>query len=478
MARLEVRIAALALSVAAPSSALAQGVVIDHKEIGCVVVGQYPKMSACFTPASHVKKPRVYFRPETVTSWYYVEMTSDAPCFSGVLLRPSKALIDKKIFYYLDVQTEGSRTPEYAPVVVASEEDCKSRLPIAPVSATGPAAVYPSLPPGFLTGAGVSTGVVAGGVAAAGLVTGGVFLLKDDGGPSASTPSTLPVTSPPTTGPTTTAPPATVPAPGALVVACQATPRNGAAPLRVDFATFANGGTGFYAFEWAFGDGAGSTNPNPAHTFVTAGVFNATVLVHSGAQTAACSRAITVAPPPTTPPTTLPATFKLDVSQKGSGTGLVTGPGITCPLDCTETYPAGTVVNLIATPSSTRGATVFKDWAGDCSGTVNPCVLIMTADKNVTAQFELLRSLNLVAGANSVVAGSVTSSPAGTPPLTCAWTGALPPCLASATFINGTTVRLTVITGGTTVWAGCTTTAGPTCDVLMDANKSVSVDTR
>ncbi len=196
---------ALGLAVLTPAGAVAQGVAIDHDEIGCIVAGKYPKMNACFAPSSLVKKARVYFRPETLTTWYYVEMTSDAPCFSGVLLKPSKALVDKKIFYYVDVQGGGTgRTPEYGPVVRASEEECRDRLPIAPVSATGPAAVYPSLPAGFVGGGGVSTGVVAGGVAAAAVVAGGAVLLADDDGPAATTPATVPATNPPVTTPVTT----------------------------------------------------------------------------------------------------------------------------------------------------------------------------------------------------------------------------------------------------------------------------------
>ena len=65
----------------------------------------------------------------------------------------------------------------------------------------------------------------------------------------------------------------------------------------------------------------------------------------------------------------------------------MTGPGIDCPLkvDCTETYLAGTVVNLLATPG---GFSFFSQWTGDCTGTVNPCVLTMDADKVVVAQFD------------------------------------------------------------------------------------------
>ena len=354
-------------------------------------------MNACFSPASQVGKARVYFRPETLSTWYYVEMTSDAPCFAGVLLRPSKSLIDKKIFYYVDVQGEGAgRTPEYAPIVVGSEEECRKKLPVAPVSATGPAAIFPSMPAGFV-GAGTSTGVIAGGVAAAAVVAGRrgpadqgrrQHVGHDPGHRSGhQSPRHHAADHDHDRAEPPDQPRHHLPG----------HPRSGQAPLRVDFATFANGATGSYEFEWTFGDGASSNNPNPSHTFVTAGVFNSTVRVLSGDQIASCSRPITVTPPPTPGPGPSPspsaspspsplrprlrlrlrlrrrprrrprprrprrprlrppATFTLQVTKGGSGSGVVTGPGITClGLDCTETYPSGTVVNLLATPQSPR----------------------------------------------------------------------------------------------------------------------------
>jgi hypothetical protein len=65
----------LALSAAplarAQAPAAASGVEIDHKAVGCIVVGKYPKMNACFTPAAQLARGRVYFRPEGTPSWYY-----------------------------------------------------------------------------------------------------------------------------------------------------------------------------------------------------------------------------------------------------------------------------------------------------------------------------------------------------------------------------------------------------------------------
>jgi len=51
-----------ALLLASAGVAGAQGLAIDHNQVGCFVAGQYPKLQACFAPAGDVKQARVYFR--------------------------------------------------------------------------------------------------------------------------------------------------------------------------------------------------------------------------------------------------------------------------------------------------------------------------------------------------------------------------------------------------------------------------------
>ncbi len=269
-----------------------------------------------------------------------------------------------------------------------------------------------------------------------------------------------------------------------LVVACEATPRSGEAPLRVEFATFPSGGTGTYEFLWTFGDGESSPNPNPAHTFLTDGVFDSTVRVVSGEQTATCSRPITVGPLATPAPPTLPSpstppspiTFKLQVVVVGSGTGVVTSvpAGIDCPGDCDEMFAPGTVVTLTATPAGSPPSS-FTGWTGHCTGT-GPCVVTMDSNRNVVAHFERAWTLTVQAGANSDVAGSVTSNPGG---ITCSW-APLVPCTDTGPFVNGTTVTLTVATSGLTiVWGGaCLGTTGAVCNVTITADTLVTIDTR
>ncbi len=93
-----------ALLALGPARVWAQAVEIDHKAVGCIVVGKYPKMSSCFTASSGLARSRVYFRPEGVPSWYYVEMKSDQPCYTGILPGPGKKLVGKTIEYYVEAQ--------------------------------------------------------------------------------------------------------------------------------------------------------------------------------------------------------------------------------------------------------------------------------------------------------------------------------------------------------------------------------------
>ena len=464
--------AAVAVGLLGPLPARAQEVGIAHDEVKCIVAGRFPKMGACFTPASAVGKARVYFRPETLSSWFYVDMAKDAACHAGVLPKPSRKLIDKKILYYLDVQGQGTaRTQEYAPVVVEREEDCKN-LPAAPAAATGPAAVYPTVPAGF-AGAGVSGAVIGAGVAGI-LITGGGAVLPagDDERPTVTPPTVPPVTNPPATPPPTPGPSATPPPLSPLVVACEAFPRTGEAPLRVQFATFPTGGNGTYEYLWSFGDGNVSPNPNPAHTYLDDGEYDATVRVTSGDQVFLCTRRITVAripePSPSASPT--PSAFRLQVQVVGGG-GNVTGPGINCPTDCEEVFPAGTVVTLTANPTTTPPA-VFDEWQGHCTGT-GPCVVTMDTNRNVVAHFDRVWTLTVQAGANSDIGGTVTSTPGG---ISCTWP---PGCSSTASYLNNTTVTLSVTTSGATIlWGGaCAGATGAACTLVMDADKVVTLDT-
>lgn len=158
----------------------------------------------------------------------------------------------------------------------------------------------------------------------------------------------------------------------AFAVGAFAVPDAGDPPLAVQWTAVVRGGTSPYSFQWDFGDGSpGSTLSNPAHDYATAGVYLATVTV-TDATVAQVSAAAVV------------RVGQRTLTVTVSGTGTVSGPGISCPGDCVEDYTSGTAVTLTATPDP---GWQFKSWSGACAGQGNPCRVTMNADLSATAAF-------------------------------------------------------------------------------------------
>jgi len=76
--------------------------------------------------------------------------------------------------------------------------------------------------------------------------------------------------------------------------------------------------------------------------------------------------------------------YTLTVLTIGIGTGTVTGNGISCPSDCTESVASGTSITLTAVPAS--GST-FALWEFCDSANGTTCIMSMTANKKVYASF-------------------------------------------------------------------------------------------
>ena len=76
-------------------------------------------------------------------------------------------------------------------------------------------------------------------------------------------------------------------------------------------------------------------------------------------------------------------TFTLTVSKAGSGEGTVTGTGISCGADCSETFNSGASVNLTAV--SDPGSTL-TGWSG-CDSLAASCTVTMNVNRTVTAKF-------------------------------------------------------------------------------------------
>ena len=81
----------------------------------------------------------------------------------------------------------------------------------------------------------------------------------------------------------------------------------------------------------------------------------------------------------------------LTVTTSGEGGILISPPGTLCTGTCTETYPAGTTVQL--TPS-TAGCYRLASFSGACSGP-EPCSLELDGDALVSAEFEAGASLSV-----------------------------------------------------------------------------------
>ena len=339
----------LAVLVCTAAAARPEAVAIDHKAVGCIVVGKYPRMNACFSPAASLARSRVYFRPEGVPSWYYVDMKSDQPCFTGTLPKPGKKLVGKKIEYYVEAQNkafEPARTAEFDPIVVKSAQECKKNVPVAPFLNNATVAVFPSVPAGFV-GGGIGTaavvGIVGAGAAAAG--TAAVVASNNDDtttttiAAGVNTTTTIAVTTTTTTTTTTTVP-STNHAPFA-VLATNPDPPQGQGPLTVtfDLCKSSDSDKDPLNFFFDFGDGAKSSGScNVSHTYsasfrAAANVgaldrsYTAEACVVDPGNLSACRTRNVVATSPPPPPTTLPAcpTPTVTLGNPPNGTTFCTG---------------------------------------------------------------------------------------------------------------------------------------------------------
>jgi hypothetical protein len=338
---------ALVLLVSSAVSSRSEAVAIDHKAVGCIVVGKYPKMNACFTPTADLARSRVYFRPEGVASWYYVDMKSDQPCFAGTLPKPGKKLVGKKIEYYVEAQNktfEPARTAEFAPIVVKSAQECKKNIPVAPFLNNATVAVFPSVPAGFVGASAISTAAVVGivGAGAAAATTAAVVASSND---ESTTTTTQPVVVNPTTtttvvAATTTTTTTTLPtgvnkAPFA-VLTTNPDPPSGSGPLTVtfDLCKSTDPDKDGLSFFFDFGDGSKTSGSClESHTYQSTFRAGTNVrafdksysaeacVVDPGGLSACRTRTVNVTTPP--PPTTVAPcptpTVNIEDEQSDSG---------------------------------------------------------------------------------------------------------------------------------------------------------------
>ena len=170
-----------------------------------------------------------------------------------------------------------------------------------------------------------------------------------------------------------------------------------------------------------------------------------------------------------------PVEHTLTVQKGGSGTGtVVSNPaGIDCGSTCAADYVDGTEVTLTATPAAEAAPEVA--WTGCASNpTATTCTVTMTAAKTVGVTFTAAgqKTLSVSKEGNGTV--SSTSTPTQATQINCAAACAT----TSASYPDATVVKLTATPGQAgmlTTWGGACSGTGATCDLVMDAPKSVTV---
>lgn len=149
--------------------------------------------------------------------------------------------------------------------------------------------------------------------------------------------------------------------------------------------------------------------------------------------------------------------FDIDVVKAGSGSGSVSGNGISCGPTCSVHLEEGTSVTLVATADS---GSVFGGWSGACSGT-GSCTFTLGGPAMVTATFtkQWTLSVTRTGGGAGVVSGTGIDCGA-----TC-----------SAVFDQGTEVSLAATPASGSIftgWSGACTGTGA-CAFTMTADQSV-----
>ncbi|TAK09410.1 MAG: fibronectin type III domain-containing protein, partial [Candidatus Manganitrophaceae bacterium] len=74
----------------------------------------------------------------------------------------------------------------------------------------------------------------------------------------------------------------------------------------------------------------------------------------------------------------------LTVTISGSGSVTINPPGINCDATCSAPYNLNSQVTLTATPNS---LSVFTGWSGACTNLIGDCVVTMSSDQSVQANF-------------------------------------------------------------------------------------------
>jgi tetratricopeptide (TPR) repeat protein len=163
-----------------------------------------------------------------------------------------------------------------------------------------------------------------------------------------------------------------------------------------------------------------------------------------------------------------PTNKTITVTKDGNGTGTISGTGISCGSDCTESVINGTQITLTATADA--GST-FIGWSGgNCEVYgLSPCSLNITTDTTVTATFTSSKTLTITKTGTGSAIGIVQGGTFINCGVNC-----------SELVLVDQSVTLTASSTANSTfngWSGggCSGT-NTSCTVIMDANKTVNAD--
>ena len=156
--------------------------------------------------------------------------------------------------------------------------------------------------------------------------------------------------------------------------------------------------------------------------------------------------------------------FTLTANPGGNGDGTITGTGINCGSDCTESFVYNTMVTLTATADASSD---FTGWSAPCSGT-GTCTVTMDMARTVTATFTL-KQFTLTVTQSGTGDGSVAGGGINCPGTCSALVnyGTTVTLAAAPSMADATASRFTGWSG-----SGCGGIGG--CSITMTANATVN----
>ncbi len=146
-----------------------------------------------------------------------------------------------------------------------------------------------------------------------------------------------------------------------------------------------------------------------------------------------------------------------------TGPGTISGMGISCGADCSESAPVGTTITLTATPMS--GST-FVDFLGCDTMMGRSCTLTLNGSRSISATFEAAATDYVLTVAKS---GSGMGTITGTD-ITCGTDCNEVVPAGQMRTVSAVPASNSVLSG----WLGCTSTATTNCTVALTSTRTVT----